>query len=177
MATLTFTGNLFGRTLTDTAQDLTLFAASGKNVKIRLGDNVGLNKLEIDNDLGAVISSTSSLGNAVLNSVTASQNYVASGFAGSVAAAQATIPAALDTLYAGNNTAWNELSPQTPNGALLVFETVSQKKFIAGKVMVFVGGLKQRPGDDYTEVANRFSVAFTQPPPTGVRVEFTYIIG
>lgn len=177
MATLAFTGNLFGRTLTDTSQDLTLFAAAGKNVRIKLGDTAGVNKLEIDNSLGAVVSSTSSQGNAVLNTVTASQNYVASGFAGSVAAAQTTFPAAFDTLYAGNNMAWNELSPQTPNGALTVFETISQKKFISGKVMVFVGGLKQRPGDDYSEVVNKYSVAFTQPPPAGVRVEFTYIVG
>jgi hypothetical protein len=177
MATLTSSGGLFGKPLIDTKHDTLIESSTTKDVVIKIDDVSNLHYLKVTDGSNTVRATIRSDGLATFSALNATLAYIPSFAAGSVAAASPQVNTALDNIFSGIYMSFNEISTQTPNGVATNFPTTGSKKFQSGKIMVFLGGLKQQPGIDYSENVSKQSVDFFIPPPTGLLVEFSYIIG
>lgn len=76
-----------------------------------------------------------------------------------------------------SNYIFNEVSSTTPNGTVTVFAVANT--YLAGKIMVFLNGIKCKKNDTgvngYTETGSGTTITFAEAPLTGDSVEFTYV--
>lgn len=177
MATLAYNGIQAGRPVADVKNDVLIQSAANKDVVIRIMDTSNQYYLKFQDGTSTVRASIRSDGAATFSSLNATLTYNASFAAGSVAAANTNLNSALDAIFSGSFVSFNEEPPQIPDGVTTHFTTTGGKKFQPGKIMVFLGGLKQKPLVDYTENISQQAVDFLIAPPTGLLVEFSYIIG
>jgi hypothetical protein len=155
--------------------DGTLRVSSTGDISLELDDDTGAYKLKIRDKNGVDVGECDSNGDAIFNSVNVPLAYSADASAGSVAASFSLVPDALDGLFRGDHWEFNEESQSIPDNNRINFETAGKKEFHSGKIMVYLMGILQKPGDDYVENVNKYSIDFVVAPLIGDNITFTYL--